>query len=104
MCQVSQPGSGAEIRPAVDGNIYLYDYHGDLYNDHSSDPRYQNFTFDDNSVKKTLVKAPAHGNVEHVDTGTTTTGITTTRLRAIPAKTGSSCRWKRMASRYRFNT
>ena len=60
MCQVSQPGTGAEIRPTYDGDIYLYDYH-------RGDPRYQGFTFDDNSVNVTLVKAPAHGKVDHVE-------------------------------------
>jgi hypothetical protein len=60
MCQVSQPDSGAEIAPTVSGDSYLVYYHaGDL--------RYQGFTFDDNNAKVTLVKAPAHGKVEHVN-------------------------------------
>jgi len=59
-CKVSSPDSGAEIRPAGDGDIYLVDYH-------AGDPRYKGFTFDDDSVKVTLVKAPAHGRVEHVE-------------------------------------
>ena len=57
ICSVSQPDSGVEIRPTYNGNSYLYGYHAD-------DPRYQGFTFDDDSVKVTLVKAPAHGKVE----------------------------------------
>ncbi len=59
-CSVSRPDSGVEIGPTVDGDSYLYGYH-------AGDPRYQGFTFDDDSAKVTLVKAPAHGKVEHVD-------------------------------------
>ena len=59
-CSVSRPDSGAEIRPTFAGDSYLYGYH-------AGDPRYQGFTFDDNAVKVTLVNAPAHGKVEHVE-------------------------------------
>lgn len=60
-CRVSQPDSGAEIRPTFNGDDYLAHYH-------DGDPRYQGFTFDDDNTKVTLVKAPAHGRVEHVNT------------------------------------
>ncbi len=63
ICEVSQPDSGAEIRPTFNGDDYLYTYH-------VGDPRYQGFTFDDDSAKVTLVKAPAHGRVEHVESTT----------------------------------
>ncbi len=59
-CQVSQPDSGAEIRPTVDGDSYLVYYH-------VGDSRYKGFTFDNGDTKVTLVKAPAHGKVEHVN-------------------------------------
>jgi hypothetical protein len=59
-CKVSSPDSGAEIRPTFNADDYLVTYHG-------SDLRYQGFTFDDNSAKVTLVKAPAHGKVVHVE-------------------------------------
>jgi VCBS repeat-containing protein len=55
-CKVSLPDSGAEISPTSDGGIYLFNYH-------RGDPRYQGFTFNDDSTKVTLVVAPTHGKV-----------------------------------------
>ena len=55
-CIVSQPGMGAQVRPANDGNGYLYTYL-------DADTRYQGFDFNSDDVKVTLVKAPAHGKV-----------------------------------------
>jgi hypothetical protein len=60
ICAVSQPDSGAEIGPTVNGNSYLYRYH-------AGDPRYQGFSFNSSDTKVTLVKVPAHGRVEHVE-------------------------------------
>lgn len=59
VCQASEWEHGASIIPTLEGNDYLDMYHGD-------DLRYQGFTFHDDSTKITLVKAPAHGRVEHV--------------------------------------
>ena len=56
-CRVSQPDSGAEISPTINGNSYLYGYHAD-------DPRYKGFSFNSGNTKVTLVKAPTHGKVE----------------------------------------
>lgn len=61
VCRVAQPDSGAEITPTYNGDSYLFNYH-------SGDPRYEEFSFDNGSAKVTLVKAPAHGAVEHVNT------------------------------------
>jgi hypothetical protein len=59
-CIVSRSDSGVEIRPTYNGDEYLAHYH-------DGDPRYQGFTFDDDNVKVTLVKAPARGKVERVE-------------------------------------
>lgn len=55
-CKVSRPDSGAGIRPAIDGDVYLYTYL-------IGDSRYQEFSFNSDDVKVILVKAPAHGKV-----------------------------------------
>lgn len=56
VCQVSRVDSGAEIRPLIDGDMYLAHYH-------DGDPRYQGFSFDRDDTKVTLIKAPSHGIV-----------------------------------------
>ena len=61
MCKASLLNDfGAEIRPTYEGDIYLYEYQKD-------NPRYKGFTFDEDTAKVSLVKAPAHGKVEHVE-------------------------------------
>lgn len=61
-CLVSMPDSGAEIGPAIDGDIYLYRYHKREY-------RHKSFSFDDDDATTvTIVTPPSHGEVSRVDT------------------------------------
>lgn len=64
VCSTATQSEGAEIRPTIDGDMYLFDYHG-------NDPRYKEkspggpfFA----GAKVTLIKTPAHGDVSLVDT------------------------------------
>lgn len=60
ICNVVQSESGEEIFPAINGNSYLYGYH-------KGDQRYQGFSFNSTDTKVILVKAPAYGKVERID-------------------------------------
>ncbi len=59
VCQTASPSIGAEIRPTIDGDTYMYQYR-------SNDPRYKGFNFS-NGAKVTVIKAPQHGDVALVD-------------------------------------
>lgn len=60
VCRVAKSDSGAEIRPAIGGDSYLYTYRNSVL-------PYKGFSFDSGHAKVTLVKAPMHGAVSHVN-------------------------------------